>query len=434
MLLVVFKFIFMLFKPKIILLLCVVSWLICPRAFAEEGTPGNFKNPIAVQEVLAGKRTAANAAWWGFDKDDSTAALQGAIDSGASKVIVPYMGSEWVVRPIKLTSNQEVSFEPGVVVIAKKGEFKNTGDCLFTAVNERNVTLTGYSATLKMQKKDYMSPAYKQGQWRMIISLGSCANVNISGLKFIDSGGDGLYIGESKDKIPCKDITIKDCVFDNNYRQGISVISVENLRINNCVFRNTSGHPPSAGIDFEPNRAENKLSNIVISNCISENNEGAGFVVSVRKLDSSSGKISVLFYKCYVTHCKWGLLVGTDSEQGPRGIVEFRDCVVSNTQESGMWVVASAYTFDVNFINCKTRNAPIVFQISRQDDNKPGTIRLDNCYVYDSLNRPALTLKPYKGSQGKVNIEGILYTSSNKLTLGLENANSSLVVKQIAPK
>ncbi|KKK98557.1 hypothetical protein LCGC14_2641590, partial [marine sediment metagenome] len=214
----------------------------------------------------------------------------------------------------------------------------------------------------------------------------------------------------------------------------ISVISVENLRINNCVFRNTSGHPPSAGIDFEPNRAENKLSNIVISNCISENNEGAGFVVSVRKLDSSSGKISVLFYKCYVTHCKWGLLVGTDSEQGPRGIVEFRDCVVSNTQESGMWVVASAYTFDVNFINCKTRNAPIVFQISRQDDNKPGTIRLDNCYVYDSLNRPALTLKPYKGSQGKVNIEGILYTSSNKLTLGLENANSSLVVKQIAPK
>lgn len=42
--------------------------------------------------------------------------------------------------------------------------------------------------------------------------------------------------------------------------------------------------------------------------------------------------------------------------------------------------------------------------------------------------------KPYKGSQGKVNIEGVLYTSSNKLTLGLENANSSLVVKQIAPK
>jgi len=39
----------------------------------------------------------------------------------------------------------------------------------------------------------------------------------------------------------------------------------------------------------------------------------------------------------------------------------------SNTQESGMWVVESAYTFDVNFINCTTSNAPILFQISRQN-------------------------------------------------------------------
>lgn len=415
------------------LLTCCLVGMVCSAE--EQKTFGNFTNSTAVQEVLSGKRTTANAAWWGFDNIDSTKAVQSAINSGATKVIIPYVGSEWVVRPIKLTSNQEVSFEPGVVVIAKKGEFKNTGDCLFTAVNERNVTLTGYSATLKMQKKDYMSPAYKQGQWRMIISLGSCANVNISGLKFIDSGGDGLYIGESKDKIPCKDITIKDCVFDNNYRQGISVISVENLKINNCVFRNTSGHPPSAGIDFEPNRAENKLSNIVISNCTSENNEGAGFVVSVHNLDPRSEEISILFYNCYVAHCRWGLLVGTHSDQGPMGIVEFRDCVVSNTQESGIWLVASAYTFDVNFINCTTSNAPIVFQISQQDKNsKIGTIQLNQCYVYDSLNRPALTLKPYKGSHGKVNIEGILYTSSNKLTLGLENAKSSLVVKQIAPK
>jgi hypothetical protein len=51
----------MLFKPRIILLLCVVSWLICPRAFAAEGTPGNFKNPAAAKEVLSGKRILLDA-------------------------------------------------------------------------------------------------------------------------------------------------------------------------------------------------------------------------------------------------------------------------------------------------------------------------------------------------------------------------------------
>ena len=34
--------------------------------------PGNFANLEAVREVLAGKRGAANAAWWGFQPEDST--------------------------------------------------------------------------------------------------------------------------------------------------------------------------------------------------------------------------------------------------------------------------------------------------------------------------------------------------------------------------
>ena len=47
---------------------------------------GNVKSPQAVREVLAGKRAVANAAWWGFDEEDSTDAIQGAINSGASRL------------------------------------------------------------------------------------------------------------------------------------------------------------------------------------------------------------------------------------------------------------------------------------------------------------------------------------------------------------
>ena len=70
-------------------------------------------NPTAIQEVLDGKRDVANAAWWGFDQDDSTDALQAAIDSGAKTVIVPAMGQDWIVRPLTLASNQELVLEKG---------------------------------------------------------------------------------------------------------------------------------------------------------------------------------------------------------------------------------------------------------------------------------------------------------------------------------
>ena len=108
--------------------------------------PGNFENSQAVDEVSKGQLKVANAAWWGFNEKDSTDALQRAINSGAAKIIVPFMGQDWVVRPIYLVSDQEIVFEPGVVVTAKKGEFKGNHDSLFRANHKSNITLSGYGA------------------------------------------------------------------------------------------------------------------------------------------------------------------------------------------------------------------------------------------------------------------------------------------------
>ena len=105
-------------------LLCL--WLLSSRsALAAEPVPGKGRNPEAVEQVAAGELTTANASWWGFDSEDATDALQGAIDSKAKKVIVPFMGEPWTVRPIMLRSHLELVFEPGVMVLAKKGEFKD---------------------------------------------------------------------------------------------------------------------------------------------------------------------------------------------------------------------------------------------------------------------------------------------------------------------
>lgn len=403
----------MMFSGRILLALICAGCAISAPGLSEEQEPlGNFANPEAVQEVLNGERTVANAGWWGFDAVDSTDALQGAINSGASTVIVPYMGNEWIVRPITLASNQEIVFEPGVVVTAKKGEFKGKGDCLFTALDKDNITLQGYGAVLRMRKSDYMGSGYVKAQWRHVISLRSCSNVKVSGLTLRDSGGDGIYIGVKRGTvIPCKSILVKDCILDNNYRQGISLISGENIRISNCTLRNTHGSPPGAGIDIEPNSAKNRLLNVVISKCVSENNAGPGFVVSLRNLSSESEDVSILFVDCYVKSGKMtGMAIGALDGEGPGGLIEFRNCTVQNTYSTGAYIANKpANNPLLRFSNCKWQNVatrstfpknstavPICFVLEEKYPKIFTGVEFENCYVYDNKNRPSLAVTDSK--------------------------------------
>ena len=448
---VVFKFIFMFFKPKIILLLCVVSWLICPRAFAEEGTPGNFKNPIAVQEVLAGKRTVANAAWWGFNKDDSTDALQGAIDSGASKVIIPYMGGRWIVRPIKLASNQEIFFEKGVIVEAisnkvkpnsfviygsnwntKENEHKR-GDALFRATCKSNIILNGYAATFRMKKKEYMAER-NTSEHRHIIELRSCRNITIEGLTLKDSGGDGIIIERYHQypgvKYYCENIIIKDVTCDNNLRNGISVISVDGLTIENCVLKNTIGTWPQAGIDFEPNFSAERLKNIVMRNTTIANNRSLGLILSFHSLTSDSADVNMLFENLRITDILGnipasyaGIMVShTGDNKGPSGLVKFKNVTIE-TIENGLRIEKSKNSYSVIFKNCIFKNIkkgwPIIIQTTKKHDSSyqvklPGGVEFINCQVFDERNRPAIKASGEirRGGDGLYEIHGNLYVQN----------------------
>jgi len=95
----------------------------------------------APMPLLAAQETV-RASSFGFDPTNSTAALQAAINSGASKVIVENMGAPWIVNKIQLTSDQEIVFQKGAVVQALRGAFKGRNDSLFTATLKTNITLT----------------------------------------------------------------------------------------------------------------------------------------------------------------------------------------------------------------------------------------------------------------------------------------------------
>lgn len=318
-------------------------------------------NADKVAQVQAGTEKRAVASWWGFNADDSTEFVQAAIDSGAAQVVVPYVGAPWVVRPIKLRSDLELIFEPGVVVLAKPGEFKGKGDSLFSVSDASNISIRGYGATLRMRKADYQSEAYEKAEWRMTLDFTGCTNIKVEGVRLESSGGDGIYIGCTAKQPYCRDVTIRDVVCHDHHRQGISVIGAVNLLIENCVMSGTSGTAPEAGIDLEPNGPDERLENCVIRNCIFEDNAGAGMLVYVRPLSCESAPLSILFENCYVRSGKdAGIAVGAVKDDGPKGTIEFRNCTVENTQGSGAYVYDKvAENARVRFVDCKWSNVAI---------------------------------------------------------------------------
>jgi len=166
--------------------------------------------PDLVEEVTAGELKEAKASWWGFDPEDATEMLQAAVRSGVPILIVDSVGKPWIVRPVHLESNQAISFEEGVVVEAKRGEFKRKNDCLLSISQKENVVLRGRGATLRMHRSDYDDPQrYERAEWRHILAIRSSKDVEVHGLTLALSGGDGIYLGVSRRGVPNENIVIR---------------------------------------------------------------------------------------------------------------------------------------------------------------------------------------------------------------------------------
>ena len=256
--------------------------------------------------VVSGDLLEAKASWWGFDPKDSTRFLQAAINSKVPRLIIDLQASPWITGPLVLADNQEIVFEEGVELSAKAGLFHGRGDSLLTATNTKNLKLVGLGqgAVLRMRKSDYHVEPYSKSEWRHGIALHSVEDVTVENLSIVSSGGDGIYIGDARRGVPCRNVTIRNVVCDDNNRQGISVISANKLLIEDCVLKNTWGTPPAAGIDFEPNLPEDQLVDCVMRRCLVENNNGAGIQIYLIHIEESPTPISIRIEDCIVRRSK----------------------------------------------------------------------------------------------------------------------------------
>jgi hypothetical protein len=281
----------------------------------------------------------------GFHERNATEAIQRAIDSGAENVVIPNMGKPWYVDPIVLKGDQTVILEEGVVVAARKGSFREKHSYLFSAVNQSNISIFGYGAVLQMRKDEYRSKPYAKSEWRHAISLKGCSNVAIEGLTIRSSGGDGIYIGRGRGDIKaCEDVRIRNVLLEDHYRQGISVVSVKDLLIENVQIYGTGGTPPSAGIDFEPNNSDEVLQNCRIQRCRIQGNRGPGVLIHLKKQNGDSEQVRIEISETLIAGNRVGVWI-SGLQSNPTGVVRFLDSEIR-----GFKVIQNSPELDVSFV------------------------------------------------------------------------------------
>jgi hypothetical protein len=374
---------------------------------------GEFARPERVQEVMSGKRQKALASWWGFDARDSTEYLQKAINSRVKVLIIDRQPSAWVTRPLTGVSDQEIVFEKGAELVALKGAFHPKSDCLLSYQECDNVIVRGEkkdggkSARIRMHKEDYQSSAYEKSEWRHGLSFCGCSNVLVQDLSIEKTGGDGIYLGATPRRNVNRNVVIRRVDCNDNHRQGISVISAENLLIEDCVLRNTDGTEPRSGIDFEPNNPSDLLVNCVMRNCISENNAGTGYAICPQFMKGSSKPISIYLDRCISRGNKQHAVhLCTAQKDPPAGLLRITRFTAEKDGMAGLSVQFNPYNAvrielqDVVIDGCAEKDTffpPLYLQGADSDTRPTGNLHFKNVTVKDDVERPFFRIRDGKG-------------------------------------
>jgi len=247
--------------------------LISPEATAQSrASPGCAQAPTSSLVVDVKNKGAK-----GDGETDDTAAIQVAIEEIAGTggtVLVPdgtYMVNAEGEDRLRLKSDMTLKLSTGATLKAIPNSSKKYSVLSISGVS--NVTVVG--GTLEGDRKQHMG---KSGEWGMGIRIDrGASHITMRGVTSLGMWGDGFYVDDAKD--------VKFCsvTADNNRPQGLSIIDADGVLVTDSVFKNTSGTRPSAGIDLEPDKATQEITNVQIRGSKFLDNAGSGIQMSRKK-------------------------------------------------------------------------------------------------------------------------------------------------------
>lgn len=237
-------------------------------------------NCFSASTVLSGtwKANIAHSTWFSFINDcvlDDDYKYVSGTDNGQA------------LRNLLLFSN----------VIFEKGNYYVNGHFYLTS----GQTIDGSGAILKCKYTNIYTAAFRANQinhlcisnitmigWKQEttettefthgLSISGSENVVVKNCSFLYFRGDGVNVSYSNGVIS-RNIILSNIVSRYNHRQGLSIIGVDLMLVENSEFSYTSGTNPQRGIDIEPNTNE-ICTNIVLNNIKCIENYGGGISIN----------------------------------------------------------------------------------------------------------------------------------------------------------
>ncbi|SMO83651.1 Right handed beta helix region [Chryseobacterium rhizoplanae] len=217
--------------------------------------------------------------------EDYTAYIQKAINENVT-VLLPNFPILVNDKGLQLKDNTTLLFDDNSQLKLKASN--NQGYAIIDITGKKNVSI--YNPDIVGDRTVHTG---KTGEWGMGINIKDAVNVKVYNPVIKDCWGDGIYIGGNGFS---NNISVIGGLIDNNRRNGISVISGDNILLQNLVVSNTNGANPKTGIDIEPNTPDNKKVNISLQSIITFNNEVSGLAFYLARLrgDTNANNVNVV--------------------------------------------------------------------------------------------------------------------------------------------
>ncbi|MDB5120808.1 MAG: right-handed parallel beta-helix repeat-containing protein [Sphingobacteriales bacterium] len=186
---------------------------------------------------------------------------------------------------LNIPSNRTLIFEEGSEIRLKPSN--KTFYNIFNIENVNNVVLQNPKI---IGDRNYHLG--EKGEAGIGVGIRGSNNITINNAEISNCWGDGIYIGQYKSKYSSKNVIIRNTVLDRNRRDGISIISVDNLLLENLTASNSNGAEPMAGINFEPNNPDCIMSNIRVLNPITRYNTKFGIQIGIRRMLGNGNRVA----------------------------------------------------------------------------------------------------------------------------------------------
>jgi hypothetical protein len=248
---------------------CTV-WVAAPdQAGAFDGCTVKPTSPLVVNVKDKGAK--------GNGRTDDTAGIQKAIDeiAGTGGTVYVPDGVYLVggTRGSRLDLGSKMTFKLAAHAVLKMIPTKKKGYSVLRLTKVSDVTVTG--GTVEGDRADHKGTF---GEWGMGIRVGPDAQrVTVANVIAKEMWGDGFLVKDATDVALCS------VVASHNRRQGLSIIDASRVHVIGSVFQDTRGTRPSAGIDIEPSRADQKVVDISIKDSKFINNAGGGIMIAGKR-------------------------------------------------------------------------------------------------------------------------------------------------------